>query len=40
MKSLDTHCRFCLPKIIDIDQHLMKLFENIAGVQFFNHSVA
>ena len=24
---------------VDIDQHLLKLFENITGVPFFNHSV-
>jgi len=26
-------------KIVDIDQYLLKLFENITGVRFFNHSV-
>jgi len=29
-----------MPKMLDIGQYLLKLFENIAGVQFFlNHSV-
>ena len=32
-------CRFCVPKIIDIDQDLLKLFENIMGPVFLNHSV-
>ena len=26
MRTLKTLCRFCLPKIVDIDQYLLKLF--------------
>jgi len=32
-------CRFCLPTIIDIDQYLLKLFQNIIGIFFLNHSI-
>ena len=33
-------CRFSEPKIVNSDQHLSKLFENIAGVwNFLKHSV-
>ena len=39
MWTLETICWFCLSNVIDIDQYLLKLFENIVGVQFFNHSV-
>jgi len=37
--TLETLCRFCVPKIVDSDQYLLKLFKNMAGVRFFNHSV-
>jgi len=30
---------FCQPKIIDIDQYLLKLFENILMVRFFKTTV-
>jgi len=35
METFETLFKFCLPKIIDTDQYLLKLSENIAGVQFF-----
>jgi len=33
--TLETLCRFCAPKIIDIDLYLLKLFKNMTGVQFW-----
>jgi len=34
LRTLQTLSRFCLPKIIDTNQTMMKLFQNIAWVQF------
>jgi len=40
MQTLQSLCRFSVPKITDIDQYLLKVFANIAGVRnFLNHSV-
>ena len=39
MWTLETFCRFSLPKFIAIDQYLFNLFENIIGVWFLNHGV-
>ena len=39
MWTSETHCVFCVPKIMDIDQYLLKSFENITGVRFFWISV-
>ena len=35
MWTSQTHCLFCVPKIVDIDQYLLKSFENITGVRSF-----
>jgi len=35
MWTLETHCLLSVPKIVDIDQYLLKLFENMTGVRFF-----
>jgi len=33
--TLETRCLLYVPKIVDIDQYLFKLFENITAVRFF-----
>jgi len=39
MWTSETHCLFCVPQIANINQYLLKSFENLTGVRFFNHSV-
>jgi len=37
--TLDSLCRFCLPKITDIDRYLVKLFQKYNSDLVFNNIV-